>query len=171
MYSTCASVQEAWRLLAWSPPGSPQVHGQPQLSSVTRKQTSLQGSPIQTARCRTGKRAEQAREGFRLASIPLNSHTGLWLTQSQCRVSSSPSQHPSTSHPVLSPPSILSTCTALGLTSVLPGNPGYGCKCHCCPKRQHQGQEQPPDRATHPHWGGGGGGNCFGSSAAQAHGQ
>lgn len=36
-------------------------------------------------------------------------------------------------------------------TSVLPGDPGLGCKGHRHPKHHGQGCEQPPDRGAHPH--------------------
>lgn len=36
-------------------------------------------------------------------------------------------------------------------TSVLPGDPGLGCKGHRHPKHHGQGGEQPPDRGAHPH--------------------
>lgn len=55
---------------------------------------------------------------------------------------------------------------ASSLTSVLPGDPGYGCKSHRCPKHHCKGHEQPPNRDAHPHQVGA----TPGGSAAKAHG-
>lgn len=50
-----------------------------------------------------------------------------------------------------SPSGTASICHCSALTSVLPGDPRYGSKRHRRPKHHGEGDEQPPNRGTHPH--------------------